>query len=166
MTATTVAADATVPVLAEVLAERASQDARFGRQDHIDGTGPERDNPIRLARTVGEAADTARQATDRALSRGEVTFAQILTEEAFEALAATDPARLRAELVQVAASAVCWIEALDRRAPGARPAGFVSGEVVRNRRTGELLTVTGDPATWDPHYYEPADSAAGVEIAG
>ncbi|MEU4517409.1 hypothetical protein AB0F52_01680 [Amycolatopsis sp. NPDC024027] len=115
MTATSVDANATVPVLAEVLAECARQDARFGRQDHPDGTGPERDNPVRLAHTVGDAADTARQATDRALSRGEVTFAQILTEEAFEALAETDPARLRAELVQVAASAVCWIEAIDRR---------------------------------------------------
>jgi hypothetical protein len=105
----------TVPVLADVLAERARQDARFGRQDHPDGTGPDRDNPVRLACTIGEAADTARQDTDRALSNGTVTFAKILTEEAFEALAETDPARLRAELVQVAASAVCWIEALDRR---------------------------------------------------
>jgi hypothetical protein len=166
MTATPAAIYATVPVLAEVLAERARQDARFGRQDHPDGTGPERDNPVRLACTVGEATDTARQATDRALSRGEVTFAQILTEEAFEALAETDPARLRAELVQVAASAVCWIEAVDRRTAGPRTAGFVPGEVVRNRRTGELLTVTGDPVTWDPHYYEPADTAAGDEIAG
>lgn len=33
-----------------------------------------------------------------------------------EALAESDPARLRAELVQVAAVAVCWIEAIDRRA--------------------------------------------------
>ncbi|WP_205660794.1 hypothetical protein [Amycolatopsis vastitatis] len=152
----------TVSVLAEVLAERARQD---GRQDHPDGTGPERDNPVRLASNISEATDAARQATDRALSRGEVTFAQILTEEAFEALAETDPARLRAELVQVAASAVCWIEAVDRRAPGPRTAGFVPGEVVRNRRTSELLTVTGDPATWDPYYYEPADTAAGEEIA-
>jgi hypothetical protein len=115
MTATSVAAYATVPVLAEVRAERARQDARFGRQDHPDGTGPGRDNLVRLAYTIGEAADAARQATDRALSRGEVTFAQILAEEAFEALAETDPARLRAELIQVAASAVCWIEAIDRR---------------------------------------------------
>lgn len=111
-----VASYQTVPVLADVLAERARQDARFGRQDHPDGTGPERDNPVRLAYTIGEATDTARQITDRALSRGTVTFADILTEEVFEALAETGPARLRAELVQVAASAVCWIEALDRRA--------------------------------------------------
>ncbi|MEV6644568.1 hypothetical protein [Amycolatopsis sp. NPDC051371] len=109
----------TVPVLAEVLAERARHDSRFGRQDHPDGTGPERDNPVRLAYTIGEATDVARQVTDRALSRGTVTFAQILTEEAFEALAETDPARLRAELVQVAASAVCWIEAIDRRTTSA-----------------------------------------------
>lgn len=155
----------TVPVLAEVLAERARQNARFGRQDHPDGTGPEHDNPVRLARTVGEAADAARQITDRALSRGTVTFAQILTEEAFEALAAANPARLRAELVQVAATAVCWIEALDRRARRPQPAGFNRGEVVRNRRTGELLTVTGDPATWDPRDYAPAADVAGEAIA-
>lgn len=40
----------------------------------------------------------------------------ILDEEVAEALAETDPERLRAELVQVAAVAVQWIEALDRRA--------------------------------------------------
>ncbi|MGW4520140.1 hypothetical protein [Amycolatopsis sp. NPDC004378] len=162
MTATPRATYRTVTVLAEVLTERARQDARFGCQDHPDGTGPECNNPVRLARTIDDAADTARQATDRALSRGEVTFAQILTEEAFEALAATDPARLRTELVQVAASAVCWIEAIDRRAPGPRLAGFARGDVVRNRRTGELLTITGDPATWDPYYYEPADATTSV----
>ncbi|MEV5720647.1 hypothetical protein AB0L41_42850 [Amycolatopsis mediterranei] len=111
-----VASYQTMPVLADVLAERARQDARFGRQDHPDGTGPDVVNPVSLAYCIGDALDDARQATDRALSRGTVTFADILTEEAFEALAETDPAQLRAELVQVAASAVCWIEALDRRA--------------------------------------------------
>ena len=45
---------------------------------------------------------------------GEGTWADILREEYFEALAETDPARLRVELIQVAAVAVAWVEAIDR----------------------------------------------------
>ncbi|MFI1165600.1 hypothetical protein ACH4UM_18790 [Streptomyces sp. NPDC020801] len=49
-----------------------------------------------------------------------------VAEEALEALAEDDPGKLRAELVQVAAVAVAWIEAIDRRTgveqPAAEPA--------------------------------------------
>lgn len=116
MTTSLVASQHTFTVLIEVSAERARQDAKWGRQDHPDGTGPDHDNPVRLAATVGEAAVATRAATDRIHSHGTVTFAQILTEEFYEALAETDPAALRTELLQVAATAVCWAEALDRRA--------------------------------------------------
>jgi hypothetical protein len=43
-------------------------------------------------------------------------WVDILEEEVAEAAAESDPAKLRAELVQVAAVAVAWIEAIDRRA--------------------------------------------------
>ena len=46
---------------------------------------------------------------------GNGTWRHILTEEVWEAFAEKDSARLRAELVQVAAAAVNWIEAIDRR---------------------------------------------------
>jgi len=42
-------------------------------------------------------------------------WCSILTEEFAEAMAETDRAKLRAELVQVAAAAVAWIEDLDSR---------------------------------------------------
>jgi hypothetical protein len=47
-----------------------------------------------------------------------VTWAHILTEEFYEALAEADPEKLREELVQVAAVAVAWVECLDRMRRG------------------------------------------------
>ncbi|MFE5505125.1 hypothetical protein ACFQ73_21375 [Amycolatopsis japonica] len=164
MTTNPVADPATFPVLIEVAAERGRQDAKFGRQDHADGTGPNEANQVRYCVNAAEAADFARWRTDLAARHDGPTFADVLTEEFYEALAEADPAALRTELVQVAAVAVCWIEAIDRRA--ARPAGFAPGDVVRDRGTGELLTVTGDPDPWDPRHYEPADTIAeGEETA-
>ncbi|MGW4826683.1 hypothetical protein ACWEOG_03805 [Amycolatopsis japonica] len=165
MTTNPVAGPATFPVLIEVAAERGRQDAKFGRQDHADGTGPDEANQVRFCVTTGEAADFARWRTDLAARHDGPTFADLLTEETFEALAEADSAALRAELVQVAAVAVCWIEAIDRGTQRSR-LGFAPGDAVRNRGTGELLTVTGDPDLWDPRYYEPADTAeAGEETA-
>lgn len=45
----------------------------------------------------------------------------ILREEVAEAFAETDPVALRGELVQVAAVAVAWAEAIDRRTVGREP---------------------------------------------
>jgi len=50
--------------------------------------------------------------------RDQVTWRDILYEEVLEAYVETDWSALRAELVQVAAVAVAWIEHLDRRGPG------------------------------------------------
>jgi 8-oxo-dGTP pyrophosphatase MutT (NUDIX family) len=92
-------------VLTDVAAERLAQDARFGIQEFPDGTGPER----------APAAEAAKQACQEAKARGEITWRHILTEEFLEALAESEPGPLRAELVQTAAVAVKWIQALDRR---------------------------------------------------
>ncbi|GAA3651956.1 hypothetical protein GCM10022224_013530 [Nonomuraea antimicrobica] len=105
--------DAGVPgslarVLAEVTAERAAQDARFGMQVLPDGTGG--------AGAAGES-ERARRATDTAAEGGGLTWRHILAEEVMEAFAESDPERLRAELIQVAAVAVKWTQALDRRPP-------------------------------------------------
>ena len=100
-------AEATENVLLEVLAERRRQDARWGQQNHPDGTGRECDK---------FSAREARDACDRAFREGwPGTWAHILREEVAEALAESDPAALRAELVQVAAVAGAWVEAIDRR---------------------------------------------------
>lgn len=93
--------------LKEVAAERERQDAKWGEQNHPDGTG-----------FAGSArdADLARLECKRQFAEGTGTWLDILNEEVAEAYAETDPAKLRAELVQCAAVVVAWIEAIDRRA--------------------------------------------------
>ncbi|GAA1639881.1 hypothetical protein GCM10009733_041280 [Nonomuraea maheshkhaliensis] len=103
--------DAGVPgslarVLADVAAERVAQDVRFGMQLLPDGTGGE---------GTAKESDEARRSTDEAAGGGRLTWRHILAEEVLEAFAESDPERLRAELIQVAAVAVKWTQALDRR---------------------------------------------------
>jgi hypothetical protein len=92
--------------LAEVAAERARQDKTFGEQNHRDGTGL----PI-----YQHSANRYRDQAQRAAAAGQLAWRDVLQEEVFEALAEAEPAALRVELVQVAAVAVAWIEAIDRR---------------------------------------------------
>lgn len=121
-------ADPTIDVLAEVRVERARQDAKHGVQDLPDGTGSYRvtldglvsDPDIAVIRR--ERADEARRSCDRAFAEGLCTYRHVLEEEVREAFAEEDPARLRAELVQVAAVAVKWVEAIDRRRAAPTPA--------------------------------------------
>jgi hypothetical protein len=63
-------------------------------------------------------ADAAKADTDRAAADGTLTWMHVLNEEVCEAFAETDEAALRTELVQVAASALRWIRAIDTRASG------------------------------------------------
>jgi hypothetical protein len=93
--------------LEEVFGERERQEAKWGPQNHENGTGA----PEQIV-----AADRARQRCEEAFSVGLGTWADILAEEFFEVMGATDDERLRAELIQVAAVAVAWVEAIDRRA--------------------------------------------------
>lgn len=93
-------------ILAEVQAERERQDARWGEQNHPNGTG---------ALSCVLERDKARQGCENAFQRGDGTWMHVLIEEVFEAFAEEDPAKLRAELVQVAAVATNWIGAIDRR---------------------------------------------------
>lgn len=93
-------------VIGEIMAERGAQDARFGEQNHPDGTGSASDR---------WAANNARIEADLATDTGTLTWKAVLKEEVMEAFAESDLVRLREELVQVAAVATCWVEALDRR---------------------------------------------------
>jgi AcrR family transcriptional regulator len=107
-------------VAADVRAERARQDTKWGQQNHLDGTGPESEPLAGLGQYVTDWTATdwttaARDSTDARAKLGTVTWTDILLEEVFEALAESDPAKLRAELVQVAAVAQQWAEAIDRR---------------------------------------------------
>jgi hypothetical protein len=94
-----------VSVLAEVEAERRRQDSRWGEQNHPDGTGD----------AYADDAALARKECEQAADSGELSWRHILLEEVAEAMAEREPADLRNELIQVAAVAVAWAEALDRR---------------------------------------------------
>jgi hypothetical protein len=89
----------------DVAQERASQDARWGEQNHPDGTH----------HSWGREADTAKDAYEQAVAAGVMTWQHVLLEEVMEAFAETDPVTLREELIQVAAVAVAWAESIDRR---------------------------------------------------
>lgn len=113
-------------VLGEVQAERRRQDAKWGEQNHPDGTGPEttvldgiglRSGNMALARPGAHSlAYFATLTTNQRAEEGRVGWADILLEEVFEALAEDDATRLRTELIQVAAVATQWVETIDRRA--------------------------------------------------
>jgi len=102
-------------VLSEVGRERMAQDEKWGTQDHQDGTGNGLHFPVGRFLNYAALAQAGRaylaQAQD---GKVPVTWAAILLEEVGEALVEWDPARLRSELVQVAAVAVAWIQCLDR----------------------------------------------------
>lgn len=106
MNRTTTALAALETVLADIRAERGRQDTKWGEQNHPDGTGPQ----------FANKAAYERIRTETAAADGTLTFRHVLAEEVAEAYAENDLELLRAELVQVAATAVCWIEAIDRRA--------------------------------------------------
>ena len=106
----------TIEVAREVVDERSAQDARWGEQNHPDGTS-----------AIGWdwQAENAKFSCEEVRAAGRMTWRHILLEEVFEAFAEEHPDRLRAELLQVAAVAQAWIEAIDRRSYG--PSGDLSG---------------------------------------
>jgi hypothetical protein len=95
--------------LMQVDDERIRQDQRWGEQNHADGTGAAYDVEMR---------DAKRAQCDDAFLTGLGTWRHILEEEVAEAFAEEEPENLRAELIQVAAVAVAWVEAIDRRTGG------------------------------------------------
>lgn len=103
-------------VLAEIGVERDAQDEKWGEHNHPDGTGP--NLPLLYGSKMpsfSDLANSARTITDLRAKLGKLTWADILLEEVFEALAEDDATKLRTELVQVSAVATAWVEAIDRR---------------------------------------------------
>lgn len=126
-------------VLADVAAERAAQDTQWGVQDHPDGSGPE----------YAERAEATRRAALEAGKAGALTWRHVLAEEVDEALAESAPSPLRAELIQVAAVAVAWVEALDRRngrSPHPIRRGGPAEKLVRDRIPELIEEAGGRPA--------------------
>lgn len=96
-------------ILDEILTERVRQHQLWGDQTHLpDGT---ENNLLTRATRAVAVADC-----DQATSAGTLTFWHILAEEIAEVRAETNPMRLRAELIQVAAVCLQWIEAIDTKA--------------------------------------------------
>lgn len=93
-------------IIADVREERGRQDLKFGKQMHPNGTSAK----------FKPMADAARNATRAAESNGHQNWANIMREEFWEALSETDRAKLRAELIQVIAVGVAWVECLDEQA--------------------------------------------------
>ena len=97
---------ATSAVISAVVEERVRQNLKWGEQHHPDGTGgPEAEFQANWDRAVCE----------QKAELGTLTWADILKEEVSEAFAEGDVAKLRTELVQVAAVAAAWIEDIDGR---------------------------------------------------
>lgn len=88
--------------------ERRRQDDRWGPQDHPLGTGSA---PFKAL------AETYRKACDDAAERDGLTWAHIVLEEVFEALAEDDPAKFALEALQSAAVLVAAVESLVRADP-------------------------------------------------
>lgn len=105
----------TQPVLNEVLAERVRQDEKWGEQNWP--SFPEwATKASTRANWFGVPTEAnAKLVTETRFRRREGTYADIFVEEVAEAIGALDEDHLREELVQVAAVAVAWIEAIDRR---------------------------------------------------
>ncbi|MFI0406626.1 hypothetical protein [Actinomadura sp. 3N508] len=102
----------------EVRAERERIQARWGEQNHPDGTG---------GLLAAAHRDTSRECCQRAAAAGNVTWRLILAEEVAEAFAEDDPGQLRGELVQAAAVVLEWIDAIDRRNTGTAPPATATG---------------------------------------
>lgn len=105
-------------ILAEVAAERARQDAKWGEQNHPDlPPHPFADDlACRAAFTGAITAKDAKFRCQKAAEEGNANWAAILAEEVAEAIEAIgDDAALRTELIQVAAVCVQWAQAIDRR---------------------------------------------------
>lgn len=101
-------------VLDDIMVERLRQDEKFGQQDHPDF----RSNLPLVYRNAyyGMPPEVeAKFLTERRFQNGDGSFADILIEEVAEAIAAPDEKNLREELIQVAAVAAQWVEAIDRR---------------------------------------------------
>lgn len=108
-------------VLEEVSQERERQDTKWGEQNPPD-VNPSRDLRYAGPPTVhtthenyGHDANNWKFINEDRAKEDKTAWDGILLEEVYEALAEADPAKLRVELVQVAAVAVAWIEAIDRR---------------------------------------------------
>lgn len=86
--------------------ERQRQLNLWGQQPLPDGTGyPDQIESLAIVRAIVKDAE----------EDGTLTHALVLVEEVYEALAETDPVKLKEELVQIAAVCAKWTADIDWR---------------------------------------------------
>ncbi len=147
-------------VAGEIAAERRRQVTRWGRQDHP-SIGPAGVAPF-LA-VVGRW----KEINDARMASGAHSWDAILLEEVFEALVEVDPARRRAELVQVAAVAAAEIEAIDRFGVLRRGPLITPDELAANLGRFTVLDVRylmGGPPGRELHLAAHVPGAAYVDL--
>ena len=108
----------------EIMQERDRQDKKWGEQNHpsvdqvLFNRGASADRMCDEYEIPTEVR--AKALLEMRMQRGALTFAHIAVEELSEVVAASNDVDRREELVQLAAVAIQWIEAIDRRAALAR----------------------------------------------
>ena len=147
-------------IAGEIAAERRRQVARWGRQDHP-SIGPAGTAPFVPVAGRWKAINDAR------MESGAHSWDAILLEEVFEALVEVDPARRRAELVQVAAVAAAEIEAIDRFGVLRRGPLISPDELAANLERFTVLDVRylmGGPPGREQHRAGHVPGAAYVDL--
>lgn len=123
----TVIGEAPIPLATayqDITNELLRQLEKHGDQTHLpNGTGPdtELDNlpvigwgKVNAERLAIWAKARCKAASENEGGDGSITYEHILTEEWAEVISEEDPAKLREELVQLAAVAVAWIMKIDK----------------------------------------------------
>ena len=108
----------TESVLQAVKEERARQFARYGTNDNLeDGTGADAPWLWPLAHLGASdiEAELRAQYEDHEREHGSPTWMHLIREEVAESFQESDPTQLEAELVQVAALCVSWVETIRGR---------------------------------------------------
>ena len=98
--------DAGAHVLGDVLLEFARLDAIHGGHDRSNGTG---------RHDYGKQADQAAASTRRARRKDKLTWRHVLAEQFWSAITQSDNGQLRKALISLAAHALLWAAAIDRR---------------------------------------------------
>jgi hypothetical protein len=158
--------------LLEVGYERLRQELKWGQQNHPDLPPDAPENVLPSTWLYVPTADDARAMCQGAFAQHRGSYAHILLEEVCEAFDdARDPHKLRAELVQVAAVAVAWIEKIDRHDPHA--------ELRRRERNGWAIEAnrgTVEEPKWEriegpakftceAHLYRAVPTAKSIDAA-